>query len=341
MSVSDPASIFGQNEFLVRRLHSLTGLMPIGGYLVFHLATNGAIIDGAETFQHRADQIHQLGTTTILFLEWTLIFLPILFHGLVGMLIVTRGKRNVANYEYRENWRYTLQRASGVVAFVFIIWHVWHLHGWFRWDWWIENVARPLGGAQFDAYHASETATAAIRASWWVATFYAVGVIASVYHLANGLWTMGITWGVWTSPEAQRRANLPCAAFGVGLMFIGLGALYAMLTVEVGPPPEKDSPAAAVATFEASAMEVGAIEVGAMEAGTMEAGTMEAESPTAAPVAASSGLDDAPSGSRSSLGSGPPATWDANTVVHSVPTRADASPSASHGKTISRTNPDL
>ena len=27
---------------------------------------------------------------------------------------------------------------------------------------------------------------------------------------ANGLWTMGITWGVWTSPAAQRRANYVC-----------------------------------------------------------------------------------------------------------------------------------
>ena len=88
MSHADFASIFGRHEFLVRRLHSLTGLIPIGGYLVFHLATNGAIIDGLDAYQHRADQIHRLGPTTILFAEWGLIFLPILFHGIVGTLIV-------------------------------------------------------------------------------------------------------------------------------------------------------------------------------------------------------------------------------------------------------------
>jgi succinate dehydrogenase / fumarate reductase cytochrome b subunit len=253
MSISDPASIFGQNEFVIRRLHSITGLMPIGGYLVFHLATNGAIIDGAETFQHRADQIHQLGITTILFLEWTLIFLPILFHGIIGMLIVTRGKRNIANYPFQENWRYTLQRASGVIAFVFILWHVFHMHGWFRWEWWTENVARPLGGAQFDAYRASETATAAIRASWWIIAAYAIGVIASVYHLANGIWTMGITWGIWTSPSAQRKANAPVAAFGLGVMAIGLGALYAMVTVDVPEPKPGVQPPDAVIVTEAVA----------------------------------------------------------------------------------------
>ena len=129
MSLPHPASFFGKHEFLVRRLHSLTGLVPIGGYLCFHLATNGAIIDGLEAYQHRADQIHDLGITTILFLEWSLIFLPILLHGIVGMLIVTRGKRNVRSYPYRENWRYTLQRGTGVIAFLFILWHVFHMHG--------------------------------------------------------------------------------------------------------------------------------------------------------------------------------------------------------------------
>jgi len=239
MPISDPASIFGRHEFAVRRLHSLTGLVPIGGYLCFHLATNAAVIDGPETYQRRADQIHMLGPTTILFLEWSLIFLPLLFHGLVGMLIVTRGKRNVSSYPFRENWRYTLQRATGVVALLFILWHVFHMHGWFRWEWWVENVARPLGGAQFvvrdesGAPLAAQTATKAIQASWVVIALYALGVLASVYHLANGIWTMGITWGVWTSPRAQRWASYPCAGIGAALAVVGLGALCSMATVDV------------------------------------------------------------------------------------------------------------
>lgn len=233
MDFPHPASVFGRHEFLVRRFHSLIGLVPIGGYLCFHLATNAAIMDGAETYQRRADQIHELGQSTILFLEWSLIFLPILFHGLVGMIIVTRGKRNVASYPYRENWRYTLQRGTGAVAFLFIIWHVFHMHGWFRLQWWVDNVARPLGGAKFDFQNAAATAAGEIQASAVVATVYAVGIVASVFHLANGLWTMGITWGLWTSPEAQRRLNLPCAAIGVGLAAVGLGALLAMAAVDL------------------------------------------------------------------------------------------------------------
>jgi succinate dehydrogenase / fumarate reductase cytochrome b subunit len=55
-----------------------------------------------------------------------------------------------------------------------------------------------------------------------------------VYHLANGLWTMGITWGVWTSPKAQQRADYVCTAFGMGLAIVGLSALFGISTVDLG-----------------------------------------------------------------------------------------------------------
>ncbi len=233
MDVQHPASVFGRHEFVIRRLHSLLGLMPLGGYLCFHLATNAAIIDGPETFQRRADQIHVLGPTTLVLLEWSVIFLPILLHGLVGLVIVTRGRRNLGHYPYRENFRYTLERATGVVAFLFIIWHVFHMHGWFRIEWWAHNVAEPLGGAKFDPIDAPATAGAALQASWMVAAAYLMGTLAVVYHLSNGLWTAGITWGVWTSPEAQRRASLPCLVLGVGLAVVTVGAVVGMLSVDL------------------------------------------------------------------------------------------------------------
>jgi len=235
MAIPHPASIFGRHEFVVRRLHSLLGLMPLGGYLAFHLATNAAVIDGPETYQHRADQIHVLGPTTILVLEWSVIFLPILFHGLVGLAIVSRGNRNLLDYPYRENFRYTLERVTGVIAFLFIFWHVFHMHGWLRMDWWMENVARPLGGARFDPEHAPATAAAALQASWVVAAVYLAGTLAVVYHFSNGLWTAGITWGLWTSPNAQRWANVPCVILGVTLAGIGVGAIVSMLGVSVPP----------------------------------------------------------------------------------------------------------
>ena len=63
-------------------------------------------------------------------------------------------------------------------------------------------MAEPYGGAEFHPYSAASTAGLALQ-NVVVAVLYAVGILACVYHLANGIWTMGITWGVWTSPPAQ------------------------------------------------------------------------------------------------------------------------------------------
>jgi len=236
VDLSPRTSLFGRYEFVIRRFHSLTGLVPVGGFVIFHLATNASVLDGPSTFQSRVDQIHQIGPTTLFMLEWAFIFLPILFHGLIGMAIVIRGKRNLADYPYTGNFRYTLQRWTGVLAMTFIVWHVFHMHGWFRFEWWAEHVAQPLGGAQFDPHNAAVTAGAAIFASALMTGFYAAGVLACVYHLANGLWTMGITWGVWTSPRAQRWANVPCVILGLFVAIVGMGALYGFQRVDRSAP---------------------------------------------------------------------------------------------------------
>jgi succinate dehydrogenase / fumarate reductase, cytochrome b subunit len=224
----DIASVFGRHEFVIRRLHSLLGLIPVGAFLFVHFVTNVSILDGPATYQLRVDQIHSLGPMTLLVVEWSCIFLPILFHGVIGLIIVARGKRNVFDYPYAGNFRYTLQRWTGVIAFAFILWHVFHTRGWFVSPWWLAHVTRPLGGGTFDAAHAAATAAAAIQASLLVAIAYAIGTLACVYHLANGVWTMGITWGAWTSPNAQRWANLPCLAIGIALAVMGVAALVGL-----------------------------------------------------------------------------------------------------------------
>ena len=67
----------------------------------------------------------------------------------------------------------------------------------------------------------------------WIKVIYAVGLLAVVYHFANGLWTQGITWGLWTSASAQRRAGWVSVVVGVGLTVVGFSALWGMWTVDV------------------------------------------------------------------------------------------------------------
>ena len=202
--------------------------------MIAHLLTNASVMLGVRTFQRNVYLIHSLGSAVVV-LEWLFIFLPILFHAIYGLMIFGSGLPNVTNYGYTNNWRYTLQRLSGLVAFAFIMGHVWHMHGWFHFKQWLA-VAESLGGHQFRPYNA--TSTLAESMSGIMPILYFIGVAGCVFHLANGIWTMGITWGLWTTPEAQQRANLPCTIIGVGLMLVATTALIGAALVDVDKAKE-------------------------------------------------------------------------------------------------------
>ncbi|TWT88200.1 Succinate dehydrogenase cytochrome b558 subunit [Pseudobythopirellula maris] len=229
----DAPSFLVRHEFLIRRLHSLSGLIPVGAFMTVHLLVNSSVLNGPETFQNAVYQIHSLGKALPV-VEWVFIFLPLLFHAIVGVVIIRGGLPNTVHYTYAANVRYTLQRATGMIAALFILYHVFHMHGWVHFGPWLAAI-EPIGGAKFRPYNAPTTAGIALQ-SWIVTAVYAVGIIASVFHLANGMWSMGITWGVWTSEAAQRRALKACGAFGVLLGLVGLGALGGMRVYGAGEP---------------------------------------------------------------------------------------------------------
>lgn len=231
MNASPSSSFLARHEFLIRRLHSLSGLIPVGAYMVVHLLVNASLLSGATTFQKNVYQIHSLEDALVL-VEWTFVLGPILFHGIIGLLILLSGVPNNNAYQYGANYRYTLQRATGIIALVFIVWHVFHLHGWFHSDWWLANVAEPLNGANFRPFNAASTLGAAMTGTT-IQVLYVIGILTCVFHLANGIWTMGITWGVWISPAAQGRALRVCAVFGVLLAVAGVGALAGASSVNI------------------------------------------------------------------------------------------------------------
>ncbi len=236
MSVSENSSataFFFRHEFAIRRLHSLLGIVPLGLYMVVHLTTNASLMDGSGTFQRAVYAIHSPGKLLPL-IEWGGIFAPLIFHAGFGIWIAKTGKYNSGQYRLAGNRRYTWQRWTGVIALVYLFFHILHLHGWFHAQLWLD-VIRPLNFASFRPYNAASTLVEAME-GWVWPSFYLIGMLCCVYHLANGLWTAGITWGIWISPTAQARATKVCGGFGLVLGFIGLTAWWAAVapsTVEV------------------------------------------------------------------------------------------------------------
>ncbi|MEW4453102.1 MULTISPECIES: succinate dehydrogenase cytochrome b558 subunit [Bremerella] len=214
----------------MRRLHSLSGLVPVGAYMVVHLSVNASVFGAPLLFQRLVFHIHSLGPILPL-VEWAFIFLPIIFHAAYGLLITSGGNPNTQAYPYNSNFRYTMQRATGLVAFLFIAWHVFHMHGWIHANFWINNVAHPLFGAQFSPYNAASSGALAMQASIIVPILYTIGVLATVFHFSNGLFTFGITWGLWINPKAQERAKLAANVVFVLLAVAGMAAIVGLYSM--------------------------------------------------------------------------------------------------------------
>ncbi|MBX3409396.1 MAG: hypothetical protein KF859_05870 [Phycisphaeraceae bacterium] len=239
-------SFFERHHFLLRRLHSLSGVVPIGLFMIVHLTTNSSIVWGAinaekganalertvATFQKEVYFIHSL--PFLIFTEIFVLWLPIAFHSVLGVYYARTGRSNTSRYAYQDNWRYTLQRVSGYIGLLFIFYHVATL----RWGW---TFLVP-GGTRWEYSYAASTLAASLRGSmnemtlagFAVSLFYFIGVTALVYHFANGLWTAAITWGLTVSARAQKRWGYVCAGLGLGLMLMGWSSVigFAALSPE-------------------------------------------------------------------------------------------------------------
>jgi succinate dehydrogenase / fumarate reductase cytochrome b subunit len=200
------AVVARDNSFLWRRLHSLSGVFPIGVFLAEHLFSNSFALRGPEAFGKYVAFL--TGLPFLLAIETALIFVPILFHGFYGLYIWRRGEPNVMDYPYAGNWMYFLQRVTGIIAFVYIGYHVWEQRfaG-------IHLQAEPM--------RAYEKVAMSV-ANPLVAAFYTVGIIAACFHLAYGLWLFGCKWGITVGPKAQKASAFVCGVVGVSLCSMGL-----------------------------------------------------------------------------------------------------------------------
>ncbi len=201
-----------RRAFLIRKLHSLSGLVPVGAFMCFHLFENNSAWgpDGPKQFGETVDKIAHL--PFLLPMEIFGIWLPILFHAIFGFVIILEGRPNAVHWPYGRNWLYVMQRVTGVLAFLFIVYHFWN----FRWR------KEEFAAAPFD----DVAATLAHPVNLWV---YIVGIAACVFHLANGLSGFLFSWGFTVGERSKRLAGFACAGLGVGVFVLGMRALFAFV----------------------------------------------------------------------------------------------------------------
>lgn len=193
-------------DFVLRRLHSLTGIVPIGVYLIFHvMLANASVLGGPERFDAAVEAISALPPPILLGAEILLIYLPLLFHGLYGFVRVRDAELdNPLAHDWVGAYLYSLQRITGVIAFFFIGWHVY-----------TTRFQYYFAGAHIDYAMMRgimmEPANLAI---------FLVGALASVFHFTNGIWTFCVTWGITVGRRAQRTLRAACLVF-----FVAMGSM--------------------------------------------------------------------------------------------------------------------
>ncbi len=197
----------GRRHWLLRRLHSLTGIVPIGAFLFFHLFENSYVVRGGETWWKETEFTRTLPFEAVI--EAGLLWIPILYHAIYGLVITATAEPNVVPYAWTRNIQYTLQRITGVLALLFILFHVLSTRAWFYLTGVETNYAR------MHAFMMNPV----------VLVIYLVGVLACVYHLTNGIFTFCITWGVTMGPRSQELVNRACVALFVALAIVSVVTL--------------------------------------------------------------------------------------------------------------------
>jgi succinate dehydrogenase / fumarate reductase cytochrome b subunit len=215
----------GQVHFFLLKMHSLTGLIPIGLFLTFHLLINSLRTVGVLPYQWSIDVINNL--PFLIWIEVLFIYIPLLFHSFMGFYITKVAKTNALRYRYPRNWMYVLQRLTGAIVFVFLVYHLgttvvpklWYGHHFFE--------AAPF---LIDVMN-NEFAT------WTGRIIYLIGILSATFHFTNGLWGFCMSWGIVIGPRAQRNASIVFMLFGAALTVLGLATVieFSLHPVDVEP----------------------------------------------------------------------------------------------------------
>lgn len=187
------------DSFWARRLQSLLGIVPVGLFVLLHLYANLVAARGPGPYDRLVRTLES--APLLLALEIGVLYLPILAHAVIGLHIAFAPKFNLPGYPYARNWQFYLQRLSGMVALVFIAYHV--------------VTLRLLPGLSHG--HASFALVAGQLHRPAVLALYLVGTVGTVFHFASGLWSFSIHWGIAVGRRAQRAA-----AYLSGAVFVAL-----------------------------------------------------------------------------------------------------------------------
>jgi succinate dehydrogenase / fumarate reductase cytochrome b subunit len=221
---------------LVRRVFSLSGVFPLGAFLVVHILANASALRGDGAFDATVRALR--GVPLRALAEVLLVFVPLALHAAIGVwLTVTRGTRAWTEEPspYPAGVRVAM-RVTGAAILVFLAMHLPEIRFRVASDGHAGGEIRTLLGADLSSTW---------RGVPWRGVAYLAAAGCVAFHFAAGLWGFvigSLSGGDAASRRARLVAGWSAAVLGASLWFVltevvVLHATGARLVGEAAPQP--------------------------------------------------------------------------------------------------------
>jgi hypothetical protein len=196
---------------LMRRLFSLSGLVPLGAFLATHAALNAWLIHGARGPMRALDRAKD-GVVLAVF-EAVFVLAPLAFHAGFGLWLVAT-RRPLAQPSPYPPAVARMLRATGVFALLFLAMHLPELR--LR----LVGVGAHPHSGELETLLAQDLSSVSHGVPWR-GVAYLAGAGCAAAHFAGGLWAWLVGSSGWPfSDRGRRRAGWVAAALGASIWLV-------------------------------------------------------------------------------------------------------------------------
>lgn len=210
-STAEGSDRTSRGAFLRARLASLLAVAPLSVWTIAHLWNNLAAFKGPEAWQQQVTEYHH---PIAFFATLVVVMLPLVLHTIWGIGRLASAKPNNVKYKHYANLKYVLQRLSAIGVLFFLGAHIWLALLDPRIN---HHKAEPFEHIAHEMHHHGPTTVV-----------YILGTLGVAYHLANGLYSFAMGWGVVSSRRALRRLDVGVIGLFLVLLAMSWGVIYAL-----------------------------------------------------------------------------------------------------------------
>lgn len=211
MSTAEAGASRTDPGFVRARVASALAIAPLGVWTVVHLWNNLAAFQGAAEWERAVTQYdHPIAFA----FSSSFALLPLGLHAVWGVGRLFTAKPNNGRYLYFQNVKYLLQRLAAIGVLLFLGAHVYKamlaprlVHG----------RAETFADIAHEMHHHTPTLVV-----------YVLGILGVAYHLANGVQTFAMGWGIVSSRAALKRLEKWIVLLFLILLGMGWAGVYAL-----------------------------------------------------------------------------------------------------------------